>query len=240
MGRTGGVGPKTKTLYAGATLATSILLLGVDGAGLSAQVPTDAAADSTQLAEAPVAPGLPIFFTLGLGFGQRQDGCTLCASPLDDQSFTGHVSVGKYLTKGLGLGLDASVWRRGRPGTPGAPDSTGVATPTTLSNMLGNASVTLSYEVWHIFARAGGGFAWGSQDLEELNDQDEAVVIRASGKGIGYSLGGGFTIPVHPMIAVAFFGNWNAGQYDLTSINGVAERDAKHQFWEVGFGVTLR
>lgn len=195
-------------------------------------------ADSTSEVLAPA--GLPIFLTLGLAYGKRTDDCTLCESPLDNKSFSAHLSLGKRLPKGLGVGLDASVWKRGRPGTPGPADSTGAATPTSLSNMLGNASVSLSYQIWHAWVRGGTGIAWGHQDQEEPGEEESPVVVRASGKGVGYSFGGGLKLPLHPMIALAVYGNWNAGTYDLTSIRGVIERDTQHRFWEIGIGITLR
>ncbi|MGI9628146.1 MAG: hypothetical protein ACR2QM_15020 [Longimicrobiales bacterium] len=190
--------------------------------------------------DVPPPPGLPVFVTLGFGFGQRKDGCSLCGSPLDTKSFTGHLSVGRHLTGGLGIGVDVSAWRRGRPGTPAPADSTGVPVGVTLTNMLGNASVTASYQFWHAFARVGAGFAWGHQDIEEPGEADDVVVLRASGKGIGYSVGGGLMLPVHSLVSLVAFGNWNAGQYDLNSVNGVLARESKHRYYEVGVGVTIR
>src|SRR5665811_342507 len=77
--------------------------------------------------------------------------------------------VGRNSRQTVGIGTDVSVWRRGRPGPVGSPDSTGVPTPTTLTNMLGNVSVVLSWQVWHVWVRAGG----------------EPFILRASGKGLG-------------------------------------------------------
>ena len=88
------------------------------GPGLYAQdLPPD-----TAVATVPALPasGLPIFLTVGLGYGQRWDPCAYCSSARNTQSFTGHVSIGKYITRGLGIGVDASVWRRAHPGLPGA------------------------------------------------------------------------------------------------------------------------
>ena len=200
--------------------------------------PTEALPADSGVAQ--LQTGLPVFVTLGLAYGQRKDGCRLCASPLDDKSFSGHLSVGKLLGNGVGVGVDASVWRRGRPGTPGPADSTGVPVGTNLSNMLGNVSVTASYQIWHSWVRAGAGFAWGRQDLEELNEAGETIVLTASGKGVGYSLGAGLMLPVHPMVGLALFANWNAGQYDMATVNGVVARETKHRYYEIGFGVTLR
>lgn len=242
-GRTLGVSPMYG-MSAGRDLRLLVLVAGVLSVAspplLAQAAPDSAAAGDTLIAAEIQPPGLPVFLTLGLGFGQRKDGCVLCSSPLDDKSFTGHLSLGRPLGKGIGVGVDVSAWRRGRPGTPGPADSTGVPVATNLSNMLGNASVTASYQVWHSFVRVGAGFAWGHQDLEELDEAGEPVVVRASGKGIGYSLGGGLMLPVHPMISLAVFGNWNAGRYDLSSVNGVMARDSQHRFYEVGFGLTLR
>lgn len=51
--------------------------------------------------------GLPIFLTLGMGYGQRSDPCTNCPSPDDTDSFTGHLSLGCY----LGYGLESESMR---------------------------------------------------------------------------------------------------------------------------------
>jgi hypothetical protein len=210
-----------------------------------AQTPGDAATaqvDSAaiQVPEVEPAPSLPFFATLGVGWGHRRDGCALCASPLDDASFTGHLSLGRPLGKGFAIGLDATVWMRGRPGTPLAADTTGVATPTTLATMLGNATVTTSYQLGYVWVKGGAGFAWGHQDLETVPVDEDPVILRAAGKGVGYSLGGGIKLPVHPLISLAFFGNWNVGTYDMSTDNGVVARGSRHAYYELGFGVTLR
>ena len=207
---------------------------------LAAQDTAVEPADSSLAEPVAEAPGLPVFFTLGFAYGERADDCTLCESPLDVKSFSAHVSVGKYLTKGLGVGIDGSIWKRGRPGTPGPADSTGAVTATSLSNQLGNVSVSLSWETWHLWLRTGVGLAFGSQDQEEAQDDATPVIVTASGRGIGYSFGGGLTLPLHPMISLAAYGNYNVGNYDLTSVNGVLERGTQHRFWEVGIGVSLR
>ncbi|NNM34128.1 MAG: hypothetical protein HKO53_13725 [Gemmatimonadetes bacterium] len=226
-------------MVAGGALCLAPALAHGQSLGDTTTVPVDSAA--FQVAPAPdPGPSLPVFATLGLGWGNRRDGCTLCASPLDDASFTGHLSLGRPMGRGFGIGLDASVWRRGRPGTPLGADSTGVATPTTLSTMLGNASVTASYQAGYVWAKAGAGFAWGHQDLETVPVGEDPVILRASGKGIGYSLGGGVKIPVHPLVALAFFGNWNVGTYDMSTENGVVARGSRHAYYELGVGVTLR
>jgi len=106
--------------------------------------------------------------------------------------------------------------------------------------MLGNASVSLSYQIWHIFVRGGGGIAFGKQDLEFLNPTGELAIHTASGLGIGYSVGAGFTIPLASFVSMAVFGNWNAGFYDLVSPQGLTERSASHQWLEFGVGLGVR
>ena len=186
------------------------------------------------------AVGLPIFATLGFGFGVRRDGCVLCESPEDNESFSAHLSVGRTLLEGIGVGLDASVWRRSRPGVPGPPDSTGAPTATSLSNMLGNTSVVFSYQWWHLYVRAGGGIAWGSQSLEEEAEEGAAVVAPWSGMGVGYTLGAGVTLPVYSLISMAFYANLNTGQYDMTRAAGGVVRDTEHRYVEIGVGLSLR
>ena len=199
---------------------------------------TNVLPDSSVVEHAPAS--LPIFLTLGMGYGQRNDPCTNCPSPDNTDSFTGHLSLGRYLGHGLGIGIDASVWKRGHPGPLAAADSAGVQAPTTLSNMLGNASLTLSFQLWHFFLRGGGGLAWVRQDLASTDADGEPTIVTASGLGIGYSVGGGITLPLGGMASIAFFGNWNVGQYDLMSPTAVLERDAKHEYLELGMGITLR
>ncbi len=207
-----------------------------------------APADSLQVADSvqPMAVepessgGIPIFFTVGAGYGQRRDPCAYCASPQNTESFTGHFSIGKSFAYGLGLGVDASVWQKGHPGPEIAGDSTTAAVPTSLSNRLGNASLTLSWQVWRLFVRGGGGFAWGHQDIAGLDEEGEATIERASGKGIGYSFGGGITLPLASAISLVIFGNYNVGTYDLSSPSGVVERGVTHEYLELGFGLTIR
>jgi hypothetical protein len=227
---------------------TLFLLLVMAGAVLPispahAQEPGDsvAAPDSSSVSPfaAPV-PSLPVFAVLGVGFGNRSDACVLCESPRDNRSFTAYLGVGRPLGHGLGVGLDVSFWRRTRPGTPGIPDGEGVPTPTSLANMLGNLSVSFSYRYWQTFIRAGFGAAFGSQDLEmELADGSMGIHT-AKGIGIGYSAGAGFTIPLASMVALAFYANWNVGHYDMVSPQGLQERSARHQYFEVGVGVAAR
>ena len=195
--------------------------------------------DSSAVAPVRVSEpsGLPIFATLGVGYGRRSDPCTSCASPDNTDSFTGHLSVGKRLGHGLGVGVQGSVWRRGHPGPLGAADSTGTPTPTKLTNTLGNASLVFSWQLWHVWIEGGGGLAWAGEDMV---DADSSTVVHASGMGIGYSLGGGFALPLAGPLSLAFFGNYNAGQYDLTSPMAVVDRGASHQYLELGIGLTLR
>jgi hypothetical protein len=137
---------------------------------------------------------------------------------------------------GLGVGMDASVWRRGHPGVPAAADSLGAGRATKLVNQLGNASLTFSVQRWQIFARAGIGLALGQQDLQDVAGN----VTTATGMGIGYSLGGGITLPLASLVSLAFFGNWNVGSYDLTTPTAVIERGVRHEYVELGFGLTIR
>ena len=186
------------------------------------------------------APGLPVFATLGFAFGQRRDGCALCPSPDDDESFAAHLSVGKYLVHGLGVGVDASMWRRSRPtGLVGAEAGEEDA-PLALTNTLGNASLVFSVERWHAFVRLGGGLAWGQQDTTGDDGDGGTTIVPMSGMGIGYTVGAGLTLPLHPMISLAFFGNYNVGLYDLTSPEGGIVRDARHEIVEIGVGLSLR
>ena len=131
--------------------------------------PPDSAAAAIQAP--PEGGGLPIFFTVGLGYGQRFDRCAYCASTQNIRSFTGHVSLGKYVAGGLGVGVD---------------------------------------------------------------------VTTASGMGVGYSLGGGATLPLASLASLVLFVNWNVGSYDLATPAAVLERGVKHKFVELGFGLTVR
>jgi opacity protein-like surface antigen len=106
--------------------------------------------------------------------------------------------------------------------------------------MLANISVSFSYDYWHLFVRAGAGVAYGSKDLEKENPSGDIIVHRASGWGPGYTLGAGVAIPLASMVSLAFYGNWNVGHYDMVSPQGLIERDAKHQYLELGVGVTVR
>jgi hypothetical protein len=177
--------------------------------------------------------------TLGLGFGHRSDPCSTCTSPENTDSFTGHLALAKPLGRGLGVGLDVSVWRRGHPGPVGPADSTGAPTATTLTNTLGNASVVFSWQIWHAWVRAGGGLALGRQDMANGSGSATAITT-ASGMGVGYTVGAGISLPVAAPLSLAFFANWNAGSYDLVSPVAVVERGAQHRYLEMGVGLTLR
>ncbi len=228
-----------RSMASGATLASPLVL--VLAAYLS--VPPGAAGQEPEAIAEAVAPapaGLPVFATLGFAFGQRRDGCALCVSPDDDESFSAHLSVGKYLVGGLGVGVDGSMWKRSRPIGPGAVAAGDAEAPTALANTLGNASLVFSVERWHLFVRGGGGLAWGSQDTTESDSDGEISVVPLSGMGIGYTVGAGLTLPLHPMVSLAFFGNYNVGRYDLSSPGGAVHRDAMHEVVELGVGVTLR
>jgi hypothetical protein len=115
-----------------------------------------------------------------------------------------------------------------------------VSTTTSLTNTLGNASISFSYQLWHIYLRAGGGLAWGSQDLEVAGPNNDITVQTASGLGIGYSAGAGLTLPIASVVSLAFYGNWNVGHYDMIAPQGVSERGSKHEYFELGVGLALR
>ena len=217
-------------------VATTAVLFAIQlsaGAPLDAQTtPLDSADAAVQ---APPESSIPIFLTVGAGYGQRFDRCAFCPSARNIRSFTGHVSIGKYVAGGLGVSVDASVWRRGHPGLPGV-DSLGAAAPTTLLNQLGNASMSVSYATWHVFVRGGVGVAVRWQDMQDPSGD----VTTASGVGIGYSVGGGAMLPLASLASLAVFVNWNVGRYDLSTPLAVIDRGVKHKFLELGFGLTLR
>jgi hypothetical protein len=183
---------------------------------------------------------MPVTVVLGMGYGQRSDECFLCDSPENNKSFTGYLSVGRPLAHGLGLSLDTSLWIKGRPGTPGAVDENGVPTPSSLMNILANLSASVFYEFWHFYLRAGAGMAFGSQDLEMSAADGSMAIHTASGFGVGYSAGAGLTIPIASVAHLAVFGNWNVGTYDMVSPQGLTERGARHEYLEVGIGVSAR
>ncbi|HIF22650.1 MAG TPA: hypothetical protein EYQ27_12285 [Gemmatimonadetes bacterium] len=94
--------------------------------------------------------------------------------------------------------------------------------------------------MWRLFLRAGGGFARAHQDIEGVDESGDATVVRASGKGIGYSFGGGITLPLASSVSLALFGNYNVGSYDLNSPLGVVQRGVEHEYLEPGVGLTIR
>ena len=201
--------------------------------------------DSTQAISESVASAegnghLPIYLVLGLGYGSRNDDCVLCQAPEDNSSFTGHLSLGRPLGHGFGIGVDVSMWRRGRPGTPLPADSTGIPGETSLTNTLGNLSVSFSSDIGRFFVRAGGGLAWGSQDLEMADGNGDPMIHTASGWGVGYSAGAGLTVPIASIVSISFFGNWNVGNYDMISPQGLTERKVKHEYLEFGVGLAIR
>jgi hypothetical protein len=183
---------------------------------------------------------IPVHAVLGFGYGMRNDGCVLCESPRENRSFSAHLSVVRPIWNNVGVGLDVSAWRKSRPGTPGPLDPEGIPEPTSLANMLGNASVSVSYDYWHLFVKAGVGLAFGSKDLEMENSQGDVIIHTASGFGPGFTAGAGVTVPVASMVSLAFYGNWNMGRYDMVSPQGLIERDATHQYLELGIGVAVR
>ena len=199
----------------------------------------DSALGDRTVGEGP-AMGLPVFATLGFGFGSRSDECVLCESPEDNESFSAHLSVGRPLAAGVGVGLEVSVWKRGRPGLPGPADESGEPTTTPVANTLGNASIAFSYQVWHLYARAGAGLAWASQSLVVPGEDGDPALASWSGKGVGYTVGGGVTVPLHPMMSLAFYANWNLGTYDMSEAQGAVHRDVRHEYVEIGVGVSLR
>ena len=72
-------------------------------------------------------------------------------------------------------------------------------------------------------------------------EEDGRLVLKVDVPGFSrYSLGGGVTLPLASMVSLAFFGNWNVGTYDLASPEGVLERDSRHEYLELGFGLTIR
>ena len=99
-----------------------------------------------------------------------------------------------------------------------------------------NVSLTFSYQAWYAFAHLGGGVALARQDIQAEDD----VVSRASGKGIGYTVGGGIMLPIAGPASLMFYGNWNHGRYDLATPETMLQRGVTHDYAEMGFGVTIR
>ncbi len=197
--------------------------------------------DSVSVVSTEESARLPVYLMVGGGYGQRQDECALCESLLDTESFTGHAGIGKFLTGGLAVGLDLSVWQKSRNRAPELVDSTAAVPLDKIASSLGNASLSFSYQVWHVYVRAGGGLAWGRQDLELADlETGEVTVRQASGMGLGYSVGGGLTLPLFSVVSLAFFGNWNVGLYDLRSDGALLVHGARHEYVEAGIGLTIR
>lgn len=184
-----------------------------------------------------VPGGLPVYLAVGFAFGQRHDGCDTCVNPENTQGFSGDLSLSKPMGHGLGVGVQASVWRHRTPGPPGPADSTGVPASTTLTNSLGNASLIFTWQIWHVWVQGGGGVAWAGDDY--VPDGSDAAE-HASGMGIGYTLGGGAMLPLAGPVSLAFIGNVNFGRYDLTTPTQVLQRGAKHRYVELGVGLTVR
>jgi hypothetical protein len=96
--------------------------------------------------------------------------------------------------------------------------------------------MTLSFATWHVFVRAGVGVAMRWQDMQDSGGD----ITTASGTGVGYSLGGGATLPLASLASLVVFVNWNVGRYDLATPVAVIERGVKHKYVELGFGLTVR
>lgn len=220
-------------------LALAVLLA---PAAALAQAPDSVApADSAALQAA--ASGFPVPLTLGLAWGIRTDNCVSCAEPENLSSFSVHLGVTKPLLGGLGVGLDVSVWRRGHPAPEGATvpgEEVDPLAPPKLTNMLANASVTFSYRVRYLWVRAGVGPALAWTDVVETEGTGGGTIVTASGKGVGYTVGGGLSLPLAGPIHLAFYANWNAGSYDLSGPNAVLARGASHEYLELGMGIALR
>lgn len=58
--------------------------------------------------------------------------------------------------------------------------------------------------------------------------------------GVGYAAAAGVTVPLASMVSLVFFGNWNAGGYDLATRAAMIERGVRHEYVELGFGLTTR
>ena len=96
--------------------------------------------------------------------------------------------------------------------------------------------MSLSFATWQVFFRAGVGVALGWQDIQDPSGD----ITTASGVGIGYSVGGGATLPLASLGSLVVFANWNAGFYPLSTPVALIERGVKHKYIEIGFGLTLR
>jgi hypothetical protein len=181
----------------------------------------------------------------------RSDDCLSCAEPENTNSFALHLSLTRPLIGGVGVGLDASVWQRGHPAPAGAvrPDAGGgdaggdagggADELERLTNRLANVSVVFSYQAAPLFLRGGVGVALAWSDVIE-GDVDAPLIRTASGKGVGFTAGGGLLLPVSGNLGLAFYANWNYGRYDLTSPTQVVARDATHDYLEFGVGIAFR
>lgn len=178
------------------------------------------------------------FLTVGIAQAVRWGDCPLCAPTEDANSFTGHLRIGRSLTGGLGMGVAISVWRQRRPSLVQPADTAGI-TPQ-LTTTLGNASLSFSYQLWQLYARAGAGLGFGSYDIEEVDEAGAVTLVSATGLGVGYSLGGGLDIPVSGPVAVTMFGNWNVGFYDLNAKGKRLASNTRHDFFEFGLGLSIR
>ena len=178
------------------------------------------------------------FVTAGIAHAVRWGSCPLCAQMEDDDSFTGHVRIGRYLAGGLGMGVAISAWRQQRPSLLQPADTAGV-TPQ-LTTMLANASISFSYQLWQLYVRAGVGLGFGSYDMEEVSESGDVTLVSATGLGVGYSLGGGFDVPVAGPVAVTMFGNWNVGFYDLNASGDRLAPGTRHDFFEFGLGLSIK
>jgi hypothetical protein len=205
-------------------------------AGRDSMVVADSAALADTAVSKPASSRLPVYLTVGLAFGRRFDACALCADTANIDSFSGRLELGKYLGHGLGVGVEANVWRKGVPGPMGA-DSTGADAPTTLSNTVGNGSLIFSWQVWHLWAQAGGGLAFEGIDFIPAGS---STADHAKGIGVGYTVGVGASLPVAGPLGVAFYANYSAGRYDLSSPTEVVRRNVRHDYLEAGMGITLR
>ncbi len=217
------------TTVSGQTVASSGVR-STDSLAAQSRAPSGAAV-------APPSRVLPVFLTVGLAYGRRHDGCETCISPDNTDGFSGYLSVGKPLGHGLGVGAQVSVWRHSAPSSLAPTDSTGAAVATSLTNTLGNASLIFSWQVWHLWVQGGGGAAWVGDDYVP---NGSGTAVHASGLGLGYTFGGGASLPLAGPVSLAFFANVNFGHYDLSTPSAVLRRGAKHRYVEFGIGLTTR
>lgn len=226
-----------------------LLQLPLEVAGQAPPVPAvaDSATAASPAMAAAQASAPPVGIVLGIGWGMRQDDCIGCAEAANTDSFSGHLSITRPLLAGVGVGLDASVWQRGHPAPAGAvrPDDGGGdagdgADPPGLTNRLANLSVVFSYQAGVLYLRGGVGGAFGWADMVEDDGNGGGIIATASGKGVGFTAGGGLLLPVAGKLGLAFYANWNYGTYDLTSPTAVVARDVTHEYLELGVGIAFR